>query len=81
MTSNKRKLNIWTVYHNTKDFPGLYVARRFELDRPTQDHFADINIEPVRAWIHKQAQIYQQELPYRLERQDGDDRVIVEVWV
>jgi hypothetical protein len=28
---------MWTVYKNPTDYPGLFVARRFELDKATPD--------------------------------------------
>ena len=77
----KQTLNLWTVYYSTLDFPGKYVARRFELDKPTHDHFASDDIESVRSWIKQQATKHPQGMPYRMNRQSGDDPAIVEVWV
>lgn len=74
-------LNTWTVYRNTKDFPGLYVARRFELDKPTADHYADGEKKEVIKWIFEQAVKFGQGEPYCLPRQPEDDPVIVETWL
>ena len=51
-------LNIWTIYYNTTDFPEQYVARRFVLDKPQDDHFADKSIDNVRGWIFENASHY-----------------------
>jgi hypothetical protein len=51
----QQKLNIWTIYENTKDFPGKFVARRFELDQPTRDHFVGASAEAVRDWVQEEA--------------------------
>jgi hypothetical protein len=76
-----KKLNVWTVYKNTKDFPGQYVSRRFELDKPTRDHFANNDKNKVIEWIFSQAAKCGQGDPYCLPRQHQDDPVIVETWV
>jgi hypothetical protein len=76
-----QKLNTWTLYQNTKDFPGQFVARRFELDKPTSDHFADSNVERVRQWIYEEAVKSGQGEPYCLPRQSQDDPVVMETWI
>jgi len=75
------KLNLWTVFHKTKDFGDKYVVRRFEMERATEDHFSDDSLDTVRDWIRKSALSFNQVEPYRMDRQTGDDPVIVEVWV
>lgn len=77
----QQKLNIWTIYENTKDFPGKFVARRFELDQPTRDHFVGASAEAVRDWVQEEAAKMGQGAPYRLPRQPEDDTVILESWV
>jgi len=74
-------LNIWTVYENPLDFPGQFVARRFENNKPTLDHFADPLLERVREWVHLQAAQYGQGSPYRLDRAPSDDPDILETWL
>jgi hypothetical protein len=76
-----KKLNTWTLYQNTKDFPGQFVARRFELEKPTNDHFAHSDVEHVRTWIQKEATKSGQGTPYCLPRQPQDDHVIMETWL
>lgn len=76
-----QKLNLWTIYENTTDFPGQFVARRFELDQPTNDHFADTDVEVVRDWVRTQSERSGQGSPYCLLRQTHDDPVILETWV
>ena len=74
-------LNLWTIYQNTTDYPGLFVARRFELDRPTNDTFADKEIEAVRRWVREHASQSGQGVPHRLPRQPEDDPLVVETWI
>ena len=76
-----QQLCIWTIYKNPSDFPGKFVARRFEGDKPTNDHYANENVDTVRKWIHKDAGNRGQGSPHRLERQPNDDPVILESWV
>jgi len=71
---SKIELPIITVYFNTKDFPGKYVARLFEAPLPTKYHVVADSLEEVRKSI-----------PYgrfsRLDRSEVDDPVIVEIWI
>jgi hypothetical protein len=66
-------LDVWIVYDSPSDFPGRFVARRFELNRPTTDVLTADTLEALRA-----------QLPaglIRLERTQHDQPHIVEVWV
>lgn len=76
-----KSISSWTIYHNPKDFPGLFVARRFELDKPTDDHFTHTDVECVRQWVHAEAVNSGQGSPYCLPRQPQDDPVIIETWI
>jgi len=67
------ELAIWTVYQSPLDYPGRVVARRFLLDRPTDQIIIGSSLEEVRA-----------QLPYgmlRIERSPSDEAHIVEVWL
>lgn len=66
-------LSIWTVYRNPTDYPGLYVARRFELDRPTDDIRTAPSLEALRDLLPPGL--------YRLPRRDEDEPQIVEIWL
>ncbi len=74
-------LSIWTIYNNPNDSPGKYVARRYEIDQATPDHFEDNDISTVRAWIYTEALKFGQGEPFCLPRLHNDDPVIVESWV
>jgi hypothetical protein len=66
-------LPIWTVYKHPLDYPGKFVARCWDLDQPTGVVIVGDTLEWVR-----------QRLPsglHRMERNDADDPVIVEVWI
>ena len=66
-------LDVWIVYDSPSDFPGSFVARRFEFNKPTED----VRTAPTLAELHRL-------LPsglVRLERNPHDQPHIVEVGV
>ena len=67
-------LSMWTVYRSPRDYPGKYVARRFELDRPTHGRHR-------RRRARQRAGADGAARTYRLDRYPDDDPVIVEVWL
>lgn len=77
----ERKLSLWTVYKNPTDYPGKFVARRFELDQPTTDFNVGDDIEPIRDWIFQEAIRFRQGSPFKMERSVNDDPIIYETWI
>ena len=76
------ELRIWTVYGtNTTDFPGLFVARLFEADKPTDNFYTHEDLNRVRDWIHYEAGLLGDDYLYRLKRAPTDDPVILETWI
>lgn len=73
------QLEQWVIYHNTTDFPGLYVARRWFVGRggiePDATAYTCETLEQAR-------DIVEQACPgaYNLGRAPDDDPTIVEVW-
>ena len=69
-----RKLSMWVIYDHPKDYPNSYVARRWELDRPTTDIIVCPRLDAIR-----------HEMQIRglacLARNPNDDSKIVECWV
>lgn len=66
-------LELWTVYDSPIDLPGRFVARKWLLDRPTDELLQDRTLDGLR-----------QKLPQglvRLERSPQDEPKIVETWV
>ncbi|BDC78315.1 hypothetical protein MRCP2_p0500 (plasmid) [Aquipseudomonas alcaligenes] len=66
-------LSLWAVYSSPADFPGQFVARRWQDNQPTSDLIAAEDLEELR-----------RQLPpglYRLARHPADDPVLVETWV
>lgn len=66
------KLPIITIYYNPLDYPNQYVARVFDLDRPTQYAMVKDSQKEITDLI-----------PYglnRMERQADDQPHVVEVW-
>lgn len=69
-------LSIWTIYENPKDYPGIYVARRWEVSATpvaTSDLLTGASLEDVRA-----------QLPPGLMRMPAnaeDDQSVVESWL
>lgn len=78
-------LSIYTVYFNTTDFPGLFVARRFEawpgMVNATKDHHAADDIEAVRGWIREHSIGRGFLADVCMGRQPMDDPPIVESWM
>jgi hypothetical protein len=66
-------MRLYVIYQNPADFPGLYVCRVFENDRPTREHWTGRTLDEVRSQLPADLS--------RLPRADSDDPVIVEVWV
>ena len=67
------RLSLWTIYDHPRDYPRCFVARRYELDQATADVLTAGTLADLRA-----------KLPpglTRLERAEGDDAKIVEVWI
>ena len=70
-------LSMWTIYNHPADYPNYFVARRWEVqagkESPTTDVLLDVDLDKLRA-----------KLPpglYCLPRFQGDDPVIMEVWL
>ena len=75
-------MNIWTLYNTqTLDFPGLYVARRFNLNNPTADHFAHESKNTVEVWVRKNAAKFGNFAPHRVQRDPRDDQNIIESYL
>jgi hypothetical protein len=72
-------LSMWTVYKNPKDYPGKYVARLFEVDgkgaRPTGSIIIMDELDDLRDILAFDMHLTP------LNRNDGDDPVIVETWL
>ncbi len=68
----------WVIYDHPKDFPDVYVARKWEIKdgkfEPTQEIKKSKNIDELRKYF------FQQQL-FRIVRMPGDDPCIVEVWI
>lgn len=74
-----RQLEFWTVYDNPKDFPGQFVARRFEVSsdqepQPTKDALLGKSFADLEEHFSKQGFTW-------LPRNSGDDPVIVGVYM
>lgn len=66
-------LPIYTVYFDTKDYPGRYVVRLFATDKPTTWARSAETLDEVRALIPPGL--------VRLLRHPDDEPTIVEVWL
>lgn len=67
------KFPIWTVYQYPEDYPGKFVARCFDLDKPTVAVIVADGLEDLRSLLPKGL--------VRLERNELDDPVILETWL
>ncbi len=71
-------LSIWTVYDHPRDYPGSWVARRFEVSRDggvvmTSDMFLADSLEEVQALLPPGL--------IRFARSPFDDPKIAETWI
>ena len=67
------KAPIICVYKSPADYPGQFVARLWDLDRPTRYIAVAGTLEEIRATIPED--------PIRLRRDQSDDPCIVESWI
>jgi hypothetical protein len=70
-------LFIWTVYDHPADFPDHFVARKFALDKATDDFILADTLENLRAEIQKR-ELY---TLFKINRACNDDPVIIESWI
>ena len=66
-------LEMFVIYDHPLDYPGHFVVRRWMGGKPTEDFAIADSIETART-----------EVPpgmYRLPRQSGEDKVILETWI
>ncbi len=67
-------IELFVVYHDTIDFPGKYVVRRWVYDKPdTQPVIVSSNLRMARFHVPTGYK--------RFPRGIGDDQVIVEYWM
>lgn len=66
-------LSIYTVYYDTKDYPGVYCVRRCEYLEPKEILGTTETLEQAREIIPQ--------FLYRMDRSPEDDRCVVESWI
>lgn len=66
-------LELWTIYDSPVDLPGRYVARKWLLDKPTNELLQDKTLDGLRGKLPQGL--------IRLERSQHDDPKIVELWI
>ena len=64
---------IITVCYNTEDYPGKYVARLWDVDKPTNMVAIAESLEEIRGAKPPEMMI--------MDRMPNDDPVIVETWI
>ena len=67
------KFPLICIYNNPKDYPGKYVARLWDVDKPTNMVAIAESLEEIREAKPPEMII--------MERQPNDDPVIVETWI
>lgn len=67
------KAPIITIFKNPKDYPDKYVARLFDLEKPTNVFMLSDNYKDLRVKIPRHM--------HRFPRDERDDPVIVESWL
>lgn len=67
-------LSIWSVYDHPKDFPDVFVARKWEGTRPTADTITSEDLATLRRKLAERGLIC-------LTRCPDDDPTILETWL
>ncbi|MDO4275894.1 MAG: hypothetical protein Q4D16_19680 [Eubacteriales bacterium] len=71
----KIEVPMYAVYYNTFDYPGKYVARLYDVDKPT-------NIVIIKDTIEEMQEYFDQKTPFiYFRRGAGDVPELVGVWV
>jgi hypothetical protein len=72
-------LAMWTVYDNPKDYPGKFVARRFDVDasgpKPSASIIIAEDLDTLRDILQFEFGLV------KLMRSPGDEPQIVETWL
>ena len=74
MTDQHAPFALWTVYDKPKDFPGLYVARKFTLAGPTPTTMTSEDLDALRNALARMGLV-------PMARSPEDDPVIIESWI
>ena len=77
--TTERTLAIWTVYDSPKDYPGKYVARRYDIERHGPVASDSVIVSPDLEMI-RHVMIAELRLTC-LPREPADDPRIVENWL
>jgi hypothetical protein len=72
-------LAIWTVYKNPTDYPGKFVARRFDIDADGPKPSASVIIAPSLKTL-RSILAFEMHL-ICMPRNEGDEPQIVETWL
>jgi len=70
-------LVMWTIYDSPKDFPGQFVARRFDIFAGNAVATAEVRTAPTIEMLRRD---FRKMGLFQQPRHAGDDPVIVEVW-
>jgi hypothetical protein len=71
-------LSIWTIYDKPKDYPEIFIARRFEIQAGEAVATTDIIRSPFLGTIRNHMQ---ERGLYRIQRNENDDPCVVECWL
>ena len=64
---------MWTIYFNPRDYPGLFVVRKFNWDKPTKEFYTAKTLTEARKYIPDGL--------INMNRQLMDDPIIIETWI
>ena len=68
-----KKLTLWTIYKHPLDYPDKFVARKFILDKPTEEKLIGNSLQEVREMLPGGLTCF--------ERNTNDVLSIVETWL
>jgi hypothetical protein len=67
-------ISLWTIYERPSDYPDGYIARRWELGRPTVDVLTSTDLKALRNQLQERGL-------YCLVRHPYDEPHIIETWL
>lgn len=77
---NEKVMDMWVIYENPSDFPGLFVARKHEIrcgtHNPTEEYYTAKLLKILRVWVQGKSPGC-----IRIPRDSKDDPTIVESWM
>lgn len=81
MTNPRDEFSLYTIFFNPRDYPGQYVARRFNLEAPSEDCCVTDSLENARTWVREFSLSRGRLADWCQPRSPNDEPHILEIWI